>query len=66
MHKRRRIVGAYRCAGKSPHEIKMSKGNKEAKKPKRAEPPKTPGTAPSTPVPAKVSRPEPRKKWPAS
>ena len=42
----------------------MSKGNKEAKKPKA--PAKTPGAGVATPTPVNGSRPVPRKKWPAS
>ncbi len=42
----------------------MSKGNKESKKPKQVVPAKAPGTA--TPTPVTASRPQPRKKWPAS
>ena len=44
----------------------MSKGNKESKKPKQAAPAKTPATGLATPTPGNASRPQPRKKWPAS
>jgi hypothetical protein len=44
----------------------MSKGNKETKKPKQAVPAKTPATGAAAPTPAVTSRPQPRKKWPAT
>jgi hypothetical protein len=47
-------------------EIKMSKGNKESKKPKRVMPVvKAPGAGVPMPTPATSSKPLPRKKWPA-
>jgi hypothetical protein len=53
-------------AGKTLQEIRMSKGNKESKKPKQVAPAKTPATGTGTPTPVTASRPQPRKKWPAS
>ncbi len=44
----------------------MSKGNKESKKPKQAPPAKTPASGIATPTPVTASRPQPRKKWPAT
>jgi hypothetical protein len=54
---------AHPVAGKTHQEIEMSKGNKEAKKPKRAVPVvKVPATANATPPPSSGSKPMPGKR----
>jgi hypothetical protein len=44
----------------------MSKGNKEAKKPKQGVPAKAPASGSATPTPVTAGRPQPRKKWPTA
>jgi hypothetical protein len=58
---------AQPLAGKTFQECKMSKGNKESKKPKRVMPAaKAPGAGGATPTPVTGSKPLPRKKWPTT
>jgi hypothetical protein len=55
---------AHPAAANPFRRIEMSKGNKEAKKPKA--PAKKPATGTATPTPVNGSRPVPRKKWPTT